>query len=113
MSVSDATSVASAEDEEMTVTLGEASDVDDDTGDEASNNDMSNDDNKETEEDMFFGAAWEIMNRLTKKLGMPLWRTVDSTASLARRKRSSSRCGACWGKVACAPRIASFGLSIS
>ena len=50
MSVSEATSVASAEDEEMSVTLGEVSGIDDGTGENASNGN-----NKETEEDMFFG----------------------------------------------------------
>jgi hypothetical protein len=55
MSVSDATSAASAEYEEMSVTLGEVSGIDNDTSDDASNNNASNDDNKGTEEDMFFG----------------------------------------------------------
>jgi hypothetical protein len=55
MSVSDATSTASVEDEEMSVTLGEVSGLDDDTGDDTSNNNASNDnDDNETEEDMFF-----------------------------------------------------------
>ena len=50
MSVSEATSAASAEDEEMSVTLGEVGGIDTNTGDNASNGN-----NKETEEDMFFG----------------------------------------------------------
>ena len=50
MSVSEATSAASAEDEEMSVTLGEVSGIDTNTSDNASNGN-----NKETEEDMFFG----------------------------------------------------------
>jgi hypothetical protein len=54
MSVSKATSEASAEDEEMSVTLREVSGVDDDTGDDASNNEASNNEDEETEEDMFF-----------------------------------------------------------
>jgi hypothetical protein len=70
MSVSGATSAASAEDEEMSVTLGEVSGVDYETGDDASDDDASNDDDEETEEDMFFWAAREIMNRSKKKLGM-------------------------------------------
>jgi hypothetical protein len=49
MSVSGATYAASAKDGEMLVTLKEVSVVDNNTSDDASNND------KETEEDMFFG----------------------------------------------------------
>jgi hypothetical protein len=70
MSVSDATSAASVEDEEMSVTLREVSGIDDNTGDNTSDDNASNVDDEETEEDMFLWVAREIMNWLTKKLGM-------------------------------------------
>jgi hypothetical protein len=80
MSVSDADAISvasdaatifnSEEDEEILVTLGEVSGIGNDTSDDVSNSDASNNDNKEKEEDVFCWATREIMNRMSKKLGM-------------------------------------------
>ncbi len=88
----------------------------DDDNDVVSDDDVSDNEDEEMDEDVFFWPAQEIMNRSNKKWGQPPWRNADSAASLARGIRSYSRCGACWGRVTCAPRIASpsicFGISI-
>jgi hypothetical protein len=115
MSVSDATSsaafIAAAIKDREDDGREQVSDVVDDTTnnniDNVSNDDVKNDKDVETEVDVFFGAAQEIMNQSNKKLGTAAMEDRQFRSFFGTQNEIVLKVWACWGRAACAPRIAS------
>jgi hypothetical protein len=102
--------------QEQEVSAGIDNASDDNRSNDGSNDNVSKEEDKEIEADVFFHDTRSIMNWTSQKVGMAAMEDCLSVTSLACRRISSTCCGTCWGRAACTLRSASpsicFALSI-